>query len=547
MQESLNKEYNENICHFCVKCLIILNGNNLIIHNCIDENKEDKLVEKCIYNDQNFIKNLCQSYEKLYKENKKKDLVISNLERKLELKIKEEQENKINLAKEKTKSYMLALFVSKNQGLNIDDLLGNKGIQNFNSSPIISPNSLPFQQPPVLCLDKEHKDNKEKKKEHFRSINSKYINKNDQNDEKENKEEDYEENIEEKETVNNEQKVINIETIKDEYDCKINNLFKKIKQENKRQEIDKYIDEIVKIRKEYHGLFPYNIFVENLKREYDELIKIFQDKNLMSKTKQAISEKLFSKLERKIILKDIGDKESDREPINDEDIKYFRKFIFYNNIKKQPLFISTDFVYQFLTFDLSLQPIENIFKKIINMNKDIIGHLPYEKSTKEDPYCFYTLSNISEDGKKQWKLDCRLKYITQNLRDDISEYCIKLAREIYFSIFKDNHYRDNFLNANYNGISEIKQLISNLRISSNFCYLNKMFRTNVMKISSLTNKDEDKFNMTSDDKITKNEFSKYCTDTFKDEVIDSFKQLFDNINNSDSISETELYNVLMSI
>ena len=72
-----------------------------------------------------------------------------------------------------------------------------------------------------------------------------------------------------------------------------------------------------------------------------------------------------------------------------------------------------------------------------------IIYVPLEKSTKDDPYSFYTLVKITEK-KRFWQMDCRLEYFTNNFIAQILPYLITKFRQIYNDVFHDNCYRENY-------------------------------------------------------------------------------------------------------
>ena len=59
-----------------------------------------------------------------------------------------------------------------------------------------------------------------------------------------------------------------------------------------------------------------------------------------------------------------------------------------------------------------------------------IIYLPWPKSTKEDPYSFYTLDKFSKD-KRLWSMDCRLEDFTLGLSRSILPYAISIFKIMY--------------------------------------------------------------------------------------------------------------------
>ena len=65
---------------------------------------------------------------------------------------------------------------------------------------------------------------------------------------------------------------------------------------------------------------------------------------------------------------------------------------------------------------------------------------------EDDPYTFYTLEKIDSDGKRCWKMECRLYELCKVLSRNIREYCTTLFRKIYLDIYSDNVYREDYIN-----------------------------------------------------------------------------------------------------
>jgi hypothetical protein len=160
-----------------------------------------------------------------------------------------------------------------------------------------------------------------------------------------------------------------------------------------------------------------------------------------------------------------------------------------------------------------------------------VVYLSVEKSTKEDPYSFYILESIGSDGKRCWKLECRLDEFSKSVTQDLKTYCINLFRKIYFSIFDDNLYREDYTEKAQIAGQDCIQLLENIIFLSkqkSFC---NTVRNLIVKNCTIQPSKLDKFNFTADDKVIKRSFAQENDDPA--DIQDSIKRIFDNIDKED--------------
>ena len=142
-----------------------------------------------------------------------------------------------------------------------------------------------------------------------------------------------------------------------------------------------------------------------------------------------------------------------------------------------------------------------------------------------DEFRFYTFDKL-ENKTLYWNLDCRLENTIHDLMNDIIIYSINLFRSIYYEFFRDNNYRENYKEFNNVFQKECSQLIDNL----NFICMEKTFYLNfisVVKENCIYEPNiEDVFNLTTDDKIQKEQFENLKDNTNKFQEIN--QKLFDN-------------------
>lgn len=177
---------------------------------------------------------------------------------------------------------------------------------------------------------------------------------------------------------------------------------------------------------------------------------------------------------------------------------------------------------------------ENILRILNNPYKFfnlIYVNMKTDKTVYDDPYSFYYLEKINPDGKRYWKMDCRLEEISRNIVSNLKFYCINLFRKIYFDIFQDNLFRKDYTEKAIIAKEDLEQLfqnILNLVKKKDFCLcLQEIVIRNCTIIPTVF----DKFNLTSDDKVNKKNFM--SERNRKEDIEEIIQQIFDKISKDD--------------
>ena len=148
------------------------------------------------------------------------------------------------------------------------------------------------------------------------------------------------------------------------------------------------------------------------------------------------------------------------------------------------------------------------------------------RSKESDPFSFYTLDSINDDGEKYWRMDCRLEYLGYAIMNT-SYFMVDLFKKIYFDTFYDNNYRENY--GSFHQITEcdLEQLLQNILILSKPTKFFKKFRELVIKKSTYKKEKNDKFQLYSDDVLQCRRFE--TMSDVEDGDPDVFNRLFSNI------------------
>lgn len=174
---------------------------------------------------------------------------------------------------------------------------------------------------------------------------------------------------------------------------------------------------------------------------------------------------------------------------------------------------------------------ENIKRIIVNpYGFSNVVYLDLEKG-KEDPYSFYILERIEDDGKRYWKIEYRLDNFSKSLAQYLRNYCTELFRKIYLTVFNDNIYRENYREQSAITQDDCDQLIISiiaLSKSKSFC---NMVKDIVMKHNIIRPSEIDRFDFTADDRMNKRQFASEADS--REDMVSSIRSLFDDISDQD--------------
>lgn len=294
----------------------------------------------------------------------------------------------------------------------------------------------------------------------------------------------------------------------------------------------KNLDTIKKYRLSKFGSITLENYKDLLLNHIKILEGIFTEKKYTEKKIKTIILKSLSSLESRLIFYD----------------KYYTTYIEIDEIDKLKIlllkknnnidvFNEHKLYNKFLNYGIIIIPIYQLLD-ILLINKNII-YLSIPKSTIKNPFSFYFLDKIN-NNQKCWRMDCRLEYISFNLRNILIDYMIINFRKIYKNVFSDNIYRDNYKDHSQITEMDLEQLLDNIFILSKpkkFCLYLQNF---IIKNATYINNDNDKFNLFSDDTLQKKRFLELNDDI---DCHNIYTKIFDNITNEFAIN---LYNTKLN-
>lgn len=294
----------------------------------------------------------------------------------------------------------------------------------------------------------------------------------------------------------------------------------------------KFIVELKELRSKILGNMPLSEYVSMVKEHVNTLETIFSEKKYDSKKKILSITQALSSLDQRLIFYNKYF-ESQLEP---DEIQHFDNAIKVNMSvvfpKRYITFSHGDIYDRMFNYSVAIFPLTYILKNSIANPYGFsnIVYLPLDKSNIEDPYSFYILEKI--DDKRYWKMEIRLDDFSKVFSVQILNYCVTLFRRIYYDIFSDNVYREDYQSKASIASQDCQQLLQNiinLSKQKSFCQLLQQI---VMKYCEIEPTKMDKFNLTGDDKINKKQFQKEKDE--KEKSLEVIKRVFDEISDEDA-------------
>jgi hypothetical protein len=178
-------------------------------------------------------------------------------------------------------------------------------------------------------------------------------------------------------------------------------------------------------------------------------------------------------------------------------------------------------------YGLAIFPIkENIIRTLVNPSSfHTIIYLKKESDTS-DLFRFYLLDKIDDTGRRCWRMDCRLVDFAHILGENLLNYCILLFRRIYFDVFNDNVYREDYKNGAVILRIDVEQLFSNIILLSKQDEFRDLLREIIVTNCTIKPSKLDKFNLTADDRMSKKMIEQ---EVKGNGVLETLCKLFDNL------------------
>jgi hypothetical protein len=289
----------------------------------------------------------------------------------------------------------------------------------------------------------------------------------------------------------------------------------------------KFLINMKELRNKLLGKLNLNEYTNLIKTHVSRLEDIFTKKKYDMKKISSTVLLSLSALDQRLIYYN-SYYNSELEPDDIQRLKICMKVNSDHPTRYVPFSIS-DSVQKICNYSLCIYTLKDILKRVIvnPFGFSNVVYLQLEKSSSEDPYSFYILEKIETDGKRCWKMECRLDDFSKQLSEQIKNYSISMFRKIYFDMFNDNIYREDYTTKSPAAHQDCEQLLLNILTLSRpktFC---DTIRKIILKYSTIPPTKIDKFNFTRDDPIAKRNFFQEKDDN--KELTAIIQRLFDNI------------------
>ena len=182
----------------------------------------------------------------------------------------------------------------------------------------------------------------------------------------------------------------------------------------------------------------------------------------------------------------------------------------------------------FVNYSLAFFNIHDMLEMYVSNPYGFFNIIYVPTECPEDPlgYSFYILDKV-ENGKRLWKMDCRLEHITDELRSNIKNYIIFAFRKNYKTCIGHNNYIENYTTKSELLEFDCDQLLKNLLICANDVMLNSTVRDIVKNKCSYKPTSIDRFDFIQDDKEQYANFKQHIVT--EADIINTTRELFDNI------------------
>ena len=264
----------------------------------------------------------------------------------------------------------------------------------------------------------------------------------------------------------------------------------------------------------------YTLTVES---NIQKLVEILEDKKFTGKKIRKIMRQHFTALDLRLVRYD------EHEQLAADGSLLKELSLVLSCVPKPKFFDKNKFIQSFLNYSLILFPVENILKRELISDNPTYVFMGDPSSNR--PFEFYSLS-VETVSVKKWIMDSRMGVLVPELRAHLLPYLVKIFRELFFTIYNDNNYREDWL-GNLQGLEhDCKQIVKNILVISNTKLFSKICRNIVIKNNHHIKEDKDILNLTRQDPIHNvepNETKEYIHRLFDDISKEEIGRLVGNL------------------
>jgi len=295
----------------------------------------------------------------------------------------------------------------------------------------------------------------------------------------------------------------------------------------------KNLKAICSVRSQLLGILNLEEYTELLKTHKERLEEIFTSKQIRGKKLKSTLTKTLTPLDARLIFYN-GYYNSSVTLDDCERLKLALDVTTVHPKEYRP-FSKEDTYNQLRNYSIALFPLKECLKRVLINRYDFhnLIYFPLRKSTGEDPFSFYTLLKIDDKGMRLWKMEGRLEDFCVDFVNGVRSYCVFLFRKIYFDIFGDNEYREDFAQHCQIMHEDCEQLLQNISAMSYPVSFRDTMKQFVIENATVQPTEIDKCNLRGDDRLQQRRLKNEKESD--EESMTVAKQLFDGITNQQAL------------
>ena len=289
---------------------------------------------------------------------------------------------------------------------------------------------------------------------------------------------------------------------------------------------NKSIKDLNKLRRKMMPRMSMSKYVELIDSHIQRLTKVFRDKGYQDRKILEILCVSFSAMDARFIkFGKYFNTNIDADDICD--VKKAAEFNVENSKALVPFKIDSVY-HNFCNYIPALCPLKKCLELYLfnRYGFSNLIYLPLPRSSDADPYSFYFFESFGKEYR-HWKMDCRLEETANDIVTNVRPHFVSLFRKLYHDIYGDNDYRTNYTSKNQVTEVECEQLAKNILELRDPLIFSKMLREVVKTNATYAPTNKDKFNLSGDDVLQKEKFSKHREEEVETLVV--VKSLFDEM------------------
>jgi hypothetical protein len=311
----------------------------------------------------------------------------------------------------------------------------------------------------------------------------------------------------------------------------------------------KTLDNFKNTRIKFSSQMDLSDYCKMLQSHKERLMDIFKTKGFTEKKIVNIISKSMSALDMRLI--NYGNYSSVGVDVDERDKLLERIVAMEPSSEAIVPFNKVDFCSRLHNYGIAVFTLRKLIESMVDSSHQPhnIVYVNSPNSSDADPYSFYVLNKVSKN-KNKWSMDCRLWSLGNDIITRLKPYATDLFRKLYYRVFSDNTYRNNYTSSTTLTEYDCEQLMQNIILLSDPIKFCNMLREIIKEKCEYTPTADDEFNLKCDDNVTKRMFKEKPYSPIKEYTdgvyinvnpLDSLNEMFDDILKDDAVNLTSKY------